>query len=84
MDEFKSRVDRRELREIVRKGRMIYERLVKEENLERKHLGSYIVINVDTGEYILGKTELEAYDAADMKFPDARQFHAQVGVPTYV
>ncbi|MEK7659410.1 MAG: hypothetical protein AAB338_02020 [Patescibacteria group bacterium] len=83
MAEFKSKIDRQALREIADKGQAIYDRLVKEKGLEEKYFGLYIVINVDTGEYVLGKTILEASDLAKEKFPQSRRFHAQVGVPTY-
>ncbi|MEK7659566.1 MAG: hypothetical protein AAB338_02885 [Patescibacteria group bacterium] len=83
MAEFKSLIDQRVLREIAAKGREIYNHLVKEEGLEKEFHGLYIVINVDTGEYVLGKTGVEAYDKADLKFPEARQWHAQIGIPTY-
>ncbi|MEK7659530.1 MAG: hypothetical protein AAB338_02685 [Patescibacteria group bacterium] len=84
MPEFKSKIDPEMLREIAEKGQTIYDRLVKEEGLEEKYHGFFIVINVDTGEYVLGKTDLETFDLAKKKFPGARRFHAQVGVPTYV
>lgn len=87
MPEFKSFINeekRRVMREIADKGQEIYDRLVKEEGLEEKYRGFFIVIDVDTGEYVLGKTAIEVYDEADKKFPGARQCHAQVGVSTYV
>lgn len=87
MPEFKSLIDeekRREMREIAEKGQDIYNELIKDERFRRNCHGLFIVIDVDTGEYVLGKTAIEAYDEADKKFPDARQCHAQVGVPTYV
>ena len=84
MAEFKSLIDQRMLREIADKGQAIYDRLVKEEGLEEKYYGLFIEINVDTGEYVIAKTDLEALDLARKKFPGARCFSAQIGIPTYV
>lgn len=84
MAEFKSMIDQKVLDEIAEKGQAIYDRLVKEEDLEKKYYKLFIIINVDTGEYVLGEMDLETFDLSKKKFPGARRFHAQVGVPTYV
>ena len=54
--------------EIGRKGRKIFE--VISEQLKTKYFGKAIVIDVETGDYFIGKTGIEATKKAKEKYPD--------------
>ena len=51
-----------------RKGKWWYSQLVERYDLERKHRGKGIAINVHTGEYAIADTDQEAAGAARAKF----------------
>ena len=69
-------------KEIGRKGRKIFETI--SEQLEKEHFGQAIVIDVDTGDYFIGKTGIEATKKAKEKYPDKVFFVGRIGYPTYV
>ena len=52
---------------IFEKGRKIYKRL--KSKLEKKHKGEIIAIEPSSGEYVIGKNELDAALKAQHKFP---------------
>ena len=54
--------------ELDRLGWARYEEIKKE--LEAKHHGKYIVIEVDSGDYFVGKTAEEAFQQAEKVHPD--------------
>jgi len=68
-------------REIVEKGKAIYERL--REQLEPEHKGEVIVIEVESGDYFLGKNSAEAWRKAREKHPDKIYYMNRVGQRTY-
>lgn len=63
-----------ETAEIARKGQRIYQDKLKA-TLERDHKGEIVAIDVDTGDYFLGKTVLEAAERGHEKYP-GKVFHA--------
>ena len=69
-------------KEIGRKGRKIFEAIC--EQLEKEHFGQAIVIDVDTGDYFIGKTGIEATKKAKEKYPHKVFFSGKIGYPTYV
>ena len=54
--------------ELDRLGWARYEEIKKE--LEAKHHGEYVVIEVDSGDYFVGKTAEEAFQQAEKVHPD--------------
>ncbi len=63
---------------IAEKAEHIYcERL--QSVLEPSHLGEFVVINVDTGEYELDPDEAAASDRAAAKYPPSSLFTIRVG-----
>jgi len=66
-------------RAIAAKGKAIYEQL--REELEKKHLGHFVAIEVESGEYFVGETLTEADARAREKYP-ARVFYVvRIGRP---
>jgi len=63
--------------ELVEKGEEIYKKI--RDKLEPAHKGEFLAINVDTGEYWLGKTATEADKKAREKYPDEVFYLARVG-----
>lgn len=64
-------------RDLVPKGKEIYA-AIKDE-LEKEHKGEIIAINVDTGDYFLGKSVIEAGDKGREKYPEAIFYFARIG-----
>ncbi len=64
--------------EITERGTRIYEERLRQ-ILEPQHIGKYLVIDVDTGEYELDDDHLAASDRAAAKRPGARLYAMRVG-----
>ncbi|MDZ7261339.1 MAG: hypothetical protein ONB05_04460 [candidate division KSB1 bacterium] len=71
-------IDRRRL---VEKAKAIYEKI--REQLEAEHLGKVVLIEVDSGDYFIGKTGLEAYEQAKKKYPDKLFYGIRIGRRAY-
>jgi hypothetical protein len=65
--------------EIVDKGQCIYETI--KDKLEPEHKGEIVAIEVETGDYFLGRRVIEATDKAREKYPDKVFYVARVGFP---
>ena len=66
--------------ELAQEGEEIYKSRLKRK-LEEKHRGKIIAIDVDSGEYFMGKTVLEAVEKGRQKYPN-KVFHViRVGYP---
>ena len=64
--------------EIVPRGRQIYERFVRPK-LGPEHEGSFVVIDVESGDFEVSKNEDEAFARAEEKHPGALFFFSRVG-----
>ena len=67
--------------EMLRKAEKIYARLVRDKGIEDRYWGCYIVIDVDTGEYVISHDSLKASQRFDAKFPRARSMLMGIGEP---
>lgn len=67
-------------KEQVQKAEKIYASI--RDKLEPKYNGKIIAIEIDSGNYFLGKDELEAYDKAVKKYPGMTFVYLRVGYPT--
>lgn len=65
--------------EIVEKGQRIYDTI--KDILEPDHKGEIVAIEVETGDYFLGASVIEATDKAREKYPDKVFYTARVGFP---
>ena len=66
--------------EHVDKGKGIYAKI--KDKLEPTHKGEFVAIEVDTGDYFVGKDPIEADRKAREKYPDAVFFLARIGYRT--
>jgi hypothetical protein len=69
-----------DIRKISKKGQQIFEALDPE--LSKTHRGQFVVIEVDSGDYFIGKTEMEANQKAREKHPGKVFFLGRIGYPT--
>lgn len=66
--------------EIARRGREIYERDIRAK-VEREHDGEFLVIDVTTGDYAVGRDDEEVFDRAESKNPEGLFYLMRVGRP---
>lgn len=63
---------------VAKKGERLYYKIKPE--LEKKYQKDYyVLINITTGKYIVGKTAVDVLEKAKKEFPDRNNFVAQVG-----
>lgn len=63
---------------LAKEGYKIYQEKLKN-ILEPRHLGEYVAIEVDSGEYFLGADLAEALERAEKKYPEREFFVIKVG-----
>ena len=68
--------------EIAQKGEEIYQRISK--RIEKKHTGDFIAIEVESGKYFFGQTQVEAIEKAKKHFPSKIFYLMKVGFPAAV
>ena len=67
--------------QLAQRGEVIYQKKLKE-LLEPKYNGQFVAIEVDSGDYFLGDTPLDAIHRGKEKYPD-KPFHVmRVGPKT--
>jgi hypothetical protein len=66
--------------EIARRGREIYERDIRAD-VERDHDGEFLVVEVATGDYAVGKDDEEVFEHAEAKNPEGLFYLMRVGRP---
>ena len=64
---------------ISKKGHQIFEALSSE--VTEKHHGQFIAIEVDSGDYFIGETGIEATRKAQVKHPGKIFFLGRIGYP---
>lgn len=64
----------------AQRGQEIYEERLRSE-LEPEHKGDMVAIDVDTGEYFLGKSTLEAVKRGRERYPGKIFYLVRVGFP---
>jgi len=68
--------------EIAHKGEEVYRKISKQ--IEKKHLGGFIAIEVESRKYFLGKTQIEAIEKAKKHFPAKVFYLMKVGFPATI
>jgi len=66
------------LKERIKRADLIYERQLREK-LERDHKGEVIAIEISSGDFFLGKNEIEAYEKGIEKYPAKTFVYKRVG-----
>ena len=64
-------------RKIGERGRELFGKISPE--LEKEYRGKFVVIEVDSGDYFLGDTSVEADKKARAKYPDKVFFGGKIG-----
>ena len=64
--------------DLIRRARRIYQERLKSE-LEPDHTGEILAVEVESGDYFLGQSEVEAYDEAIKKHPGRKFAFLRVG-----
>jgi hypothetical protein len=67
----------RQIREIFRKGRDLFQKLDAE--LREKYSGKFIAIEVDSGDYFLGERGIDASRQGKEKYPDKLFYVGRIG-----
>jgi len=67
--------------EVESRGEAIYERQLRTA-LEHTEKGTYVVIDIETGEYEIDNDDLQATKRALSKRPDAVLYGLRIGYPT--
>ena len=65
-------------REISKKGQQLFEVLSPE--LAEKHRGQFVTIEVDSGDYFIGETGIEATQKAQVKHPGKVSFSVESAI----
>lgn len=68
------------IRNIGEKGRAIFKKISEE--LERDYRGKFVAIEVDSGDYFVGDTVIEADEQAKEKYPDKIFYLGKIGYRT--
>jgi hypothetical protein len=68
--------------EIAHKGEEIYQKIGK--HIEKKHSGDFVAIEVESGKYFLGQTQMEAIEKAKKRFPTKVFYLMKIGFPAVV
>jgi len=72
----------RQLRDLAEIGKRRYASI--KENLERDHFGAYVMINIDTSDYVVAPTTTEVYAAFIERFgEDASGWCTRIGVSIF-
>jgi len=66
--------------EFGRRGDAIYEQKIRP-HLKPRDKGKYVAIDIETGEYEIAKSALEACDQLNARLPDAQIYGVRVGYP---
>lgn len=66
------------LKERIKTANQIYKSRLREK-LEREHNGEIVAIEINSGDFFLGKNEVEAYERGVKKYPDKTFVYKRVG-----
>ena len=66
------------LKERISKGNQIYEIQIKGK-LEMEHKGEIVAIEINSGDFFLGRNEIEAYEKGIKEYPDKTFVYKRVG-----
>lgn len=66
--------------EIGKRGQLLYDQKIRDK-VEAGNRGKFLVVDITTGEYEIGDTDLAASDRAIDKNPDAVLYGVRIGYP---
>jgi hypothetical protein len=65
--------------ELAQKGMEIYKEI--KDDLEKENFGKYLAIEVESGKYFIGETQVEALEKAKKEFPEKIFYSVKIGFP---
>jgi hypothetical protein len=68
--------------EVARKGKAIYEKI--RDKMEAEHKGEALAIEVESGDYFLGKSAIDSTDKGRQKHPDGLFYVVRIGKRAYI
>ncbi len=68
--------------EIAHKGEEVYQKISKQ--IKKEHVGDFMAIEVESGKYFLGQTQMEAIEKAKKRFPAKVFYLMKIGFPAVV
>lgn len=68
--------------EIAHQGEKVYQKVSKQ--IEKKHMGDFMAIEVESGKYFLGQNQMEALERAKKQFPTKIFYLMKVGFPAAI
>lgn len=69
--------------EIAERGQKLYDERIRA-SVEDTHQGEYLAVDIDTGDYEIDRSSVEALDRAAARHPNGALFLIRVGFPTAV
>jgi hypothetical protein len=69
-------------RGMAEKAKAVYEKI--KDGLEAEHMGKVVAIDVESGDYFLGETGLEAARQAKARYPSRIPYIMRIGRPAYI
>ncbi|MEW6680156.1 MAG: hypothetical protein AB1297_03905 [bacterium] len=66
------------LKERIKKANQLYESQLREK-IEKDHRGEIVAIEIVSGDFFLGRNEIEAYEKGIKKYPDKTFVYKRVG-----
>ncbi len=66
------------LKERIKRANQIYEMQLREK-LEKDYKGEIVAIEIDSGDFFLGRNEIEAYEKAVKEYPDKTFVYKRIG-----
>ena len=69
--------------ELIRRGEEVYRTVYQgalKERLEKTAWGKFLILNIDTGEFLLADTRAEALRQFHAKFPHVPSYVVRIGV----
>ncbi len=66
--------------EVVERGKTLYEQNIRS-HVEKQNFGKLLMVDITTGEYVIGEERIEMSRRAHEKNPDAVLFGMRVGYP---
>ncbi|MFH1563164.1 MAG: hypothetical protein ABIF11_07100 [Nitrospirota bacterium] len=66
------------LKDRIEKANLIYESQIRKK-LEREHKGEIVAVEITSGDFFLGRNEIEAYEKGIEKYPDKTFVYKRVG-----
>lgn len=65
--------------EVARRAKQLYENSIRQRVEQDDNIGKMVIINIETGDYAIDATGLEAARTLRKKYPNARLFGIRIG-----